>query len=251
MWPLFKTIGAVGILSVCLAATAQLSAKTSDLPDRALCVNALNLERSAWSQNSVYSDDVAEAKRRGLTVVTCRQRIDNSNWSAGSTFACPPLLARPEVQKFAATALAATKQDLLRNVPMDELSAAMIEKFQLHMREMLSAHPHYSNATELNKVMKAIYEASSDGLRACFPQVSEFAAKLAEFEKDLNRRTTTQRPTVVYYEDMLRQPHRWTDCSGGRQFGAPREIPFIDLGKDIAEFGKQKVYSVAILAADW
>ena len=56
-------------------APAGSSAQVINLPDQALCVNALNRERSAWDQSSIFSKDVAEAARRGLTVNACRQLI--------------------------------------------------------------------------------------------------------------------------------------------------------------------------------
>ena len=43
--------------------------------DENLCMTALNRERSAWDQNPNYSEYVAEARRRGLTVDRCRQMM--------------------------------------------------------------------------------------------------------------------------------------------------------------------------------
>jgi len=54
-------------------AVAGSSTQISNLPDRALCVNALNRERTAWDRSSIFTKDVAEATKRGLTVDTCRE----------------------------------------------------------------------------------------------------------------------------------------------------------------------------------
>jgi hypothetical protein len=67
---LSKIIGAISIVALTLGAVAESSAETRDLPDRALCVNALNRERSAWNQNSIFSVDVAEASRQTLRLLT-------------------------------------------------------------------------------------------------------------------------------------------------------------------------------------
>jgi hypothetical protein len=76
MHRLFKTIGAVSIVALTLAAVAQSSAQSiSNLPIHTICVNALNSERTAWDQSPTFSKDVAEAARRGLTVDACRQLL--------------------------------------------------------------------------------------------------------------------------------------------------------------------------------
>ena len=88
---LLKMIGAVIIVVLTLAAVAETFAQTRNLPDRALCVNALNPDRSAWARNPDYSDDIAEAKRRGLTVDACRKLIAQpNNPSVGSSAPAQP-----------------------------------------------------------------------------------------------------------------------------------------------------------------
>jgi hypothetical protein len=76
MQRLFKTIGAVGVVALTLAAVAQSSAQMgtkTHFTETFLCLRALNSERSGWDNNSeVY---VAEAARRGLTVEACRQML--------------------------------------------------------------------------------------------------------------------------------------------------------------------------------
>lgn len=44
-----------------------------------VCRSALNSDRSAWDQNPRFSEDVAEAKRRDLTVEACRQLLNTES----------------------------------------------------------------------------------------------------------------------------------------------------------------------------
>jgi hypothetical protein len=69
MQHLFKTIGAVGILALTLAAVFETSdalADTDSLPDQTVC-RAINSERSGWVEG-FYAE---EASRRGLTFRHC------------------------------------------------------------------------------------------------------------------------------------------------------------------------------------
>jgi hypothetical protein len=86
MQRLFKIIGGVSVVALTLSEVVGSSAQTSSLPDRALCVNALNRERSVWNSSTFFSEDVAEAARRGLTIAACRQLIAQSPFSAPSEY---------------------------------------------------------------------------------------------------------------------------------------------------------------------
>jgi hypothetical protein len=71
-----KTIGVVSIVALTLVAVAESSAQPiATISGRLICANALNRERSAWDQNPEFSEYVAEATRRGLTVDACRQLL--------------------------------------------------------------------------------------------------------------------------------------------------------------------------------
>ena len=47
--------------------------------DRAVCVNALTLNKTGWDEHPLYSNNVAEARRRGLTVDACRQLVESKD----------------------------------------------------------------------------------------------------------------------------------------------------------------------------
>ena len=71
-----KTIGVVSSVALTLVAVAESSAQSiATISGRLICANALNRERSAWGQNREFSEYVAEATRRGLTVDACRQLL--------------------------------------------------------------------------------------------------------------------------------------------------------------------------------
>jgi hypothetical protein len=83
---LFKIqiIGAVVIVALSLAAVASAQS-ISNLLDVRICRDALNRELSAWDQDPKYSEYVAEAKRRGLTVDACRQVIAAADGGASNS----------------------------------------------------------------------------------------------------------------------------------------------------------------------
>jgi hypothetical protein len=64
---------ALGLVAL-LNTGALLHAQDSD-SNKYVCLNALNIEQTAWDQASNFSKWVAEATRRGLTIDACRQLI--------------------------------------------------------------------------------------------------------------------------------------------------------------------------------
>lgn len=63
--------------------TSNAATSSSNKTNYDICFNALDASRSGWDQsNSLSRNDMAEASRRGLTIVSCRQII---GFSAAST----------------------------------------------------------------------------------------------------------------------------------------------------------------------
>src|ERR1035437_5021584 len=65
-----------------LAAVGESAAQISNVPDHAICPNALNSERSDWDKNPDHSIYVAEATRRALSIIDCRKLL---GWTESST----------------------------------------------------------------------------------------------------------------------------------------------------------------------
>ena len=98
MQRLFKTIGVVTVVTLTLAAVASAQYITT-ISDRVVCANALNRERSAWDQNPGFSEYVAEAARRRLSITDCRQTLErlarpNSELTSQSSGVCSGVLTR-------------------------------------------------------------------------------------------------------------------------------------------------------------
>ena len=79
----FKFIGVVSIGALTLmAAVTELSAQESNSlsshDKNRVCSSALNAERTEWEQEPLFLKYVAEAKRRGLTVDSCRQLLERA-----------------------------------------------------------------------------------------------------------------------------------------------------------------------------
>lgn len=220
MQRLFKTIGVVGILTLSLVALvntdALLRAEAASSIHRdakeSVCVNALNRERTGWDQRPNFSKWVAEAKRRGFTPDFCN-RVTASTAPHPS---CKGILARPEIQNFAATALNRTKQDLHRNVPMERLNTTTaMEKFFLHMRDVLNADPRYSKVYNidndgLDRVMAAMLKSTENNSRefiACFPQVWELAVSTKTFEQEFKHRQEEARIEAAKPINKLKQAY--------------------------------------------
>jgi hypothetical protein len=57
---------------------------------------------------------------------------------------------------------------------------------------------------------------------------------------------------MLFWESVLRLPHKWTDCFQGRAFGQPAIIPnSIDVENALAQLGKEKLDQILVLAANW
>ena len=75
-----------------IAGASPQRVETSALLDQTVCRNALG--QSGWDQNPKFSEYVAEATRRGLTVNACRQMLGPAN-IATSTATAPASSAQP------------------------------------------------------------------------------------------------------------------------------------------------------------
>ena len=89
---LLKTIGAVSVVALTLAAIAELSAQTNDIYDQTVCRRGLNTERTAWVKDSFYAE---EAARRGLTVDACRKLVAQQQPSTAPTVTPPAASTTP------------------------------------------------------------------------------------------------------------------------------------------------------------
>jgi hypothetical protein len=82
-------LAAAVTICVVVGASAQ-TVEMSALPVKTVCRNALG--QSGWDRNPIFSEYVAEATRRRLTVKACRQMLDPANiaTSAAATPASSP-----------------------------------------------------------------------------------------------------------------------------------------------------------------
>jgi hypothetical protein len=192
MQRLLKTIGAVSILSLTLLPTAveaqhqAESAKT--LSDVALCFDALNSERSEWNKNPVYSYFVTEAIRRALSITKCRQRLS-----------CSGILASPAMQKFAATALTQTKQEVNTSFNATWDSGKVVESVRQNLLRLINTNvspPTYGPRGPgpqivdhgLAAMLTATKSITIDQFISCFPQAWQFAFTTLLAQRELLQR---------------------------------------------------------------
>jgi hypothetical protein len=67
------------MISIVVLRGAESRAQPSTLDDYMICTNLLNRERANAYQKPIFTKDVAEARRRGLTVDSCRQLISGQS----------------------------------------------------------------------------------------------------------------------------------------------------------------------------
>jgi hypothetical protein len=191
---LFKPIGAVSIVALTLAAVAESSAQTSGLPNQALCVNALNRERSAWSQSSTFSEDIAEAKRRRFTVDTCRHVIESalhapaptSNSSARQSRCTGPFF-NPVIQTHAKRILATVKNRHSRDLGSDGVFKMFANDLNGDLFRVADALP-----SDLGANSWAIYSQLQQQIRTadlktwldCFPGLEQLMHDAAQEKVD-------------------------------------------------------------------
>jgi hypothetical protein len=121
------------------------------------------------------------------------------------------------MQKFAATALAQTKQVLLRSVPMERISKIVaLEQFSMNMRNAVNLDPRYSHACDMRNIgadnVKKIIDnsiANNDSSKfiACFPEVWEFARGADKFQKEFQQRQHEARIEAAKPVSRLKQAY--------------------------------------------
>jgi hypothetical protein len=103
-------------------------------------------------------------------------------------------------------------------------------------------------------------------LKQCFPVGDSLIAKLEQCvaSGDMECRISQQdvetnelgessaKSLMLFWESVLRLPHKGTDCFQGRAFGQPAIIPNpIDVENALAQLGKEKLDQILVLAANW
>ena len=134
--------------------------------------------------------------------------------SGESTLSCSGILARPEMQQFAATALAQTRQ---QSVPMERISKiAALEQFSINMRNVVNLDPRYSHAYDMRNIgadnVKKIIDNSiannnSSRFIACFPKVWEFALDWDKFQKAFQQRQQEAKIEAAKPVNRLKQAY--------------------------------------------
>jgi len=164
------------VSAVVLSAGSIGDAATRDLPDQALCVNALNRERSAWDQSSMSSDDIAEAKRRNFTVRTCRELIEKAlrGESKKLQIHCTGPLSDPSIRHYGSEVLAEMRrQGTWRS---SGLSLDGVFKDFVWKLSNEKIYEHYG-ASQHQQYYRALSAASLETFYACFPGLEQLLAE--------------------------------------------------------------------------
>jgi hypothetical protein len=187
---LFQTIGAASIfsLTLLLAAGEAQPERMRSLSDFTVCGTALNSARSGWDHKNLHkSDIVTEATRRGLSITHCRQKLS-----------CSGILARPAMQKLAATALTQTMQEVNSSPNAKWDAGRVFDSFQPNLLRLINLKippPSYGSRGPPQIVdyggaamLQATREMTADQFTACFPQAWEFAFNIQWAQKELELR---------------------------------------------------------------
>ena len=197
---LFKS--AISIVMLTMAAVAESSAKMSDVPDLELCAAALAPGQSAWSQSSDHSASayVTEAERRGFNVKKCRRVLAQkcSQPDTTKTIHYPGILARPEIQELAATALAQTKQEWSGSKERFE-AGDVFTNFQQKLLRIVETNipvpyypkgvgPAYHDYGFAYESQRAVSDMTYDQFITCFPQGWQLALVASRVQRELKER---------------------------------------------------------------
>ena len=185
-----------------------------------LCVYALSNDRCTWSFKSEFAKYVAEAKRKGFTIDSCRQMLGDEfprqsaecpastkqNLAGGS---CPEPLANSATQYAAAKALSALKnRGPLSSLSIQGILQAFADRldseFQKEVGEPSSGLEERALVEGLEKAIRTV---NLETWKACFPGLATLLSEETLRREAENRRTEAQRVEAAKPINRLRKAY--------------------------------------------